>query len=217
MGLVVKLVMLAIVGVAGAIAARRMANAAKAPISDEECVSCGSRDVQVQGAGVYLCLTCGYEGGSGRAAMREQTQAERYASLSPQARLEAVTEHVRCATRILSSFGGRVAAGGSTISTAAYEAFAEDPGVDPTRSTVADDICAAATELKLAATIAGDEVVLAGGVPVDARGLANALLESQEKVFASAEMITAAAEAETYLRAALARVPERAPVAPSAP
>ncbi len=207
MGLVVKLVAFAVVGIAGAIAARRMAKAAKAPIFDDECVSCGSREVQVQGEGAYVCLACGYEGGSGRAAMRKQTLAGRYASLSPQEKLEAATEHIRCASRILSNYDGMVASGAATVAAAAYEEFSEDPEFDPTRSTVADDLCAAAAELELAATIAGDEIVLASGLTVDATGLAKALLESQDKFFASAEMITAAAEADTYLRTALVGVP----------
>lgn len=216
MGLVVKFVALAIVGIVGALAARRMANAAKAPISDEECVSCGSREVQVQAAGAYVCQNCGYEGGSGRAAMREQTLAERYASLSPQARLEAVTDHVRTAARILSNYNGAAAAGNAAVAVLGVDELTRDEGLDATRSTVADDLCAAASELELAATIAGGEVVLANGLRVDAKGVAKSLLKAQDRLFASVEMVTTAAEADSYLKAVLAGVPDTAAAA-SAP
>ncbi len=208
MGLVVKLVVFAIVGIAGAIAARRMANAAKAPIFDDECVSCGSREVQVQGEGVYVCLACGYEGGSGRAAQREQVQAERYANLSPEARLEAVTDHVRTAARILSNYNGVSTLAGVAATATGLGDLSRDEGLDAKQSAVADDLCSAAAELELAAKVAGGEVVLANGLTVDAKAVAKSLLKAQERLFSSFEMIKTAAEADTYLRSVLAGVPD---------
>lgn len=215
MGLLVKLVVFAIVGVAGALAARRMANAAKAPISDDECVSCGSREVQVQGEGAYVCLACGYEGGSGRAAMREQTQAERYASLTPEARQEAVTDHVRTAARILSNYNGAAALAGVAATAAGFGDLSRDEGVDSKQSAVADDLCAAAAELKRAAAIAGGPVVLANGLTVEANEIAASLLQAQDRLFSSFEMSKTAAEADTYLKTVLAGLPETSPAAPS--
>lgn len=208
MGLVVKLVAVVIVGLVGMFAARRMSMAAKAPIFDDECVSCGSRDVQSQGAAAYVCLSCGYEGGSGRAAMREQSVAERYASLSPEARLEAVTDHVRTAARILSNYNGAAVLGGVALKAVGLDGLSGDEGVDAKRSAVAHDLCAAASELELAATVAGGEIVLANGLTVDAKEIAKSLLKAQDRVFASFEMIKTAAEADKYLQAVLAGVPE---------
>ncbi|MGH1342831.1 MAG: hypothetical protein ACRBN8_14815 [Nannocystales bacterium] len=208
MGLVVKLVIFAIVGIAGAVAARRMAIAAKAPISDDECVSCGSSEVQVQGAGAYVCLACGYEGGSGRAALHEQAQAERYANLSPQARQEAVTDHIRTAARILSNYNEGVVVGNVGLAAVGLDEFSRDEGLAAARSTVAGDLCAAAAELKLAARVAGGEIVLANGLTVDAKGVAKSLLEAQEKMLASVAMISTAANADSYLQKVLAGIPD---------
>lgn len=211
MGLWIKLVALAIVGILGTIAARRMANAAKASIPDDECVSCGSREVQVQSAGAYVCLACGYEGGSGRAAIQRDALAERYASLSPEARREAVTDHVRTAARILSDDDGTAALGGAAQMVMGSRELSRDEGFDATRSTLADDLCAAASELELAGTIAGGEVVLSNGLAVDAKGVARSLLEVQDKLLASVEMVKTGAEAGDYLKAILAGVPAVAP------
>lgn len=204
MGLVIKVVVFAIVAAAGTVAARRLANAAKAPIPDDECVSCGSGNVEVTGAGAYVCLACGYEGGSGRAAMHQQAQAERYAELSPAARLEAVTDHVRTAARILSNYDGKVAMGRVAVEAAGLGDLSNDEGFEASPESIAHDLCAAAGELQLAATVAGGEVKLANGLTVDTAGVSKSLLEAQDKLIASVAMHSTAAEAYEYLQAVLA-------------
>lgn len=48
----------------------RMRKALTAELPDDRCVSCGSAELFVQGEGVYVCQSCGYEGGSQRAALQ---------------------------------------------------------------------------------------------------------------------------------------------------
>jgi len=205
-GLLIKVVVLAVVGIAGAVAARRIANAAKEPISDDECVSCGSTNVEVMSPGAYVCLACGYEGGSGQAAVRQKAQAERYAELSPEARLEAVTDHVRTASRILSNYDGKTALADAAVTALGYGDLSDDEGLGATRSTIADDLCSAAAELQLASTVAGGEVRLANGLTVDTDGVSKSLLDAQDGLGASIGMHTTAAEAYAYLQAVLAGI-----------
>lgn len=56
--------------------------------------------------------------------------------------------------------------------------------------------------------------MLANGLTVDAKGVATSLLKAQDRVFASFEMITTASEADTYLKAVLAGVPEASAAPP---
>jgi len=88
-----------------------------------------------------------------------------------------------------------------------YGDLSRDEGLDAKQSAVADDLCAAASELKLATTIAGGEVVLANGLTVDAEKVATSLLKSQDRLFSSFEMLKIAAEADSYLKAVLAGLP----------
>jgi ribosomal protein L37AE/L43A len=209
MGLVIKVVVFAVVAVAGTVAARRLANAARAPISDDECVSCGSSNVEVAGAGAYVCLACGYEGGSGRAAMHQQAQADRYADLSPADRVEAVTDRVRTAARILSNYDGKVAMGMVAATALGLEDLSNDEGFDASAESIAHDLSAAAAELQLAATIAGGEVKLANGFTVDTEGVSKSLLEAQDGLIASVAMRTTAAKAYGYLQEVLAGTAQR--------
>ncbi len=199
MGLIIKLVIVVVVGAVGAVAARRLAAAAKAPISDDECVSCGSGDVRVEGAGIYVCLACGYEGGSGRAELAARAEADRYANLSPEERLQAITDHIQTATRILASSD-------PALQRSADELIADRGNTDVfdiDTTSLAGELSAAAAELRLAETIAGGDVVLGNGLTVDVRGVSAALLAAQQKLMAGVTMQTTAAEAHAYLHATL--------------
>lgn len=49
----------------------RMGRAAAADIADDQCVACDSRDLTELGPSAYRCNLCGYEGGSGMAALQQ--------------------------------------------------------------------------------------------------------------------------------------------------
>ena len=210
MGFAIKVVIVLIVAAGGALAARRMAAAARAPISDDECVSCGSSDVQVQGAGAYVCSACGYEGGSGRAEMARQSQADKYAALSPQERQRVVTDHVRTAARILASYSADL-----TASKVVQNLVDGDvPVFDISTSSVAGDLANAAAELRLAETVAGGPIVLANGLTVDAKGVSASLMASREGMLSIVKMQTTGAEASGYLTAVLAGLDEAGSASP---
>ncbi len=61
---------------------KKRREALKADISDSECVSCGSKDVTELSPGAYRCNECGYEGGSGVQAAKDEAKKEKVASLS---------------------------------------------------------------------------------------------------------------------------------------
>ena len=63
-----------------------MGRASRAPISNEECVACGSRDVTSLGPAVYRCGACGYEGGSGVAASLAERERAEIEAMGPEAR-----------------------------------------------------------------------------------------------------------------------------------
>lgn len=214
MVLIGKLVALLVVGAVGAVAARRMAAAAKAPISDDECVSCGSGNVRVEGPGAYVCLACGYEGGSGRAKAAAQAEVDRYADLSPEERLEAVTDHVRTAARILATYNPTIEFTSSVAQDLIYDRD-EAAVFDTDTASIAGELSAAAGELRLAETIAGGRIVLANGLSVDAQGVSASLLAAQERLLAGAAMPMTAGEAHAYLEAVL-RGSGRIPMPPRA-
>ena len=61
----------------------KMQKAAKAPISDDMCVVCGSRDLIKSGPTLYTCNACGYSGGSGQRQAREKQVQEQLGKMSP--------------------------------------------------------------------------------------------------------------------------------------
>lgn len=203
MGLVVKLVILGIVLAFGAITARKMARAAKEPIFDDQCVSCGSGNVQVQGPGAYVCMACGYEGGSGRAAMNQQKQAERYVELAPDARLGLVTDHVRTALRILADVKPHGAVDVAAGVASELDLLSGAEGYDASVAGVASALSQAATELRTAQAIAGGPIVLANGMAVDAHGVERSLLGAQDSPNAMAAMKMTAQNASGYLQSVL--------------
>ena len=60
----------------------RMNKASKAPISDNECVACGSKEVTVVAEGAYRCDACGYEGGSGLAKLQDEAHVKGIEAMS---------------------------------------------------------------------------------------------------------------------------------------
>ena len=104
------LVKLAIYGIVGAAIALftiwriiKMQKAAKAPISDNECVFCGSKNVTKLSDGVYLCKACGYEGGSGIARAQAEQQQASIDAMSPEDRRTSGTQDLHQARNLLSS------------------------------------------------------------------------------------------------------------------
>jgi ribosomal protein L37AE/L43A len=61
----------------------RRKRAMASTIKDDVCVSCDSEDVTMQGQGAYRCNACGYEGGSGRAAIQHKAKQEALEALDP--------------------------------------------------------------------------------------------------------------------------------------
>lgn len=213
MALIVKLVFAAAVLIFGTLAARRMARAAKEPIFDDQCVSCGSSNVQIQGPGAYICNVCGYEGGSGRAAMNQQKQAARYVDLAPDARLKLVTDHVRTAARILEDVTPH-GIGDSVASAAAdLQVMSDDGNYEASVAAVASALSAAVVELRTASTIAGGAVVLGNGMSVDTDGVATSLLAAQDNPNAMAAMKHTAQNARGYLDSVLVGTDAVGPVA----
>lgn len=89
--------------------------AMNAPISDDECVSCGSKNVTVLGPGNYRCNECEYEGGSGMAAKQNQEQLDRINQMDPAARhASGVTDLHEARTLLLSMLGAGVTIGESS-------------------------------------------------------------------------------------------------------
>lgn len=208
MTLILSVAALVVVGAVGALAARRMSAAARAPIPNNECVSCGSGNVQAQGPTTYVCLECGYEGGAGRAEQAAQAELDRYADLTAEERLDRVTEHVRTAARILASYDPTVER--PEVEDEQFEAALTELG--PGKASIAVELSEAASELRLAQRIAGGRILLANRLVVDAEGVSAALMSVQR----AAAMETTAAQAHAYLQAVL-RGSGRIPMPPRPP
>lgn len=107
-------VVLAIVGVVIWQIVKRT-RAMKAPISDEECVSCGSKNVTILGPGNYRCNECDYEGGSGMAVKQDQEQRQRIEAMDPAERHASGIKDLHEARTLLSAMlGSGVAIGESS-------------------------------------------------------------------------------------------------------
>jgi ribosomal protein L37AE/L43A len=89
--------------------------ALRAPISDDECVSCGSKQVTVLGPGTYRCDQCGYEGGSGMAAQKDHEQRERIARMDPaERRASGINDLQEARTLLRAMMGAGVVIGESS-------------------------------------------------------------------------------------------------------
>lgn len=85
-----------------------MGHAASAPLSNEQCVACGSKDVTALAAGVYRCNGCGYEGGSGVAAAMAEREWAEVSAMSPEARRAGAVADLREALAVLVAADGRL-------------------------------------------------------------------------------------------------------------
>jgi len=81
----------------------KLGSASRAHISDESCVACDSADVTSLGPGAYRCNACGYEGGSGLAAMQEQNRLAQFDQMSPDERRESAQKDLLEARTVLTS------------------------------------------------------------------------------------------------------------------
>jgi ribosomal protein L37AE/L43A len=81
----------------------KMQKAAKAPISDDACVVCGSRDLEKNGPAIYTCRACGYSGGSGQRQAHEKRVQEQLGKMTPEERKRSGLEDLRHARLILES------------------------------------------------------------------------------------------------------------------
>jgi len=81
----------------------KMQKAARAPISDDVCVVCGSRDLTKNGPAMYTCKACGYSGGSGQRQAREKQVQEQLGRMSPGERKNSGLEDLKHASLILES------------------------------------------------------------------------------------------------------------------
>ncbi len=84
----------------------KRAKAMRAPIGDDECVSCDSRNVTQIGPGIYQCQDCGYEGGPGIAARQAQNQAAAIDQMSPEDRRSSGIQDLQEARTMLMSVAG---------------------------------------------------------------------------------------------------------------
>lgn len=109
-GSLVTLAIYAVIGLAivGTIIWQVMkrSRAMRAPIGDDECVSCDSRNVTLIGPGIYRCQDCGYEGGPGIAARQAQSQAAAIEQMSPEARRSSGIQDLQEARTMLMSVAG---------------------------------------------------------------------------------------------------------------
>ena len=81
----------------------RLGSASRAHISDESCVACDSKDLTSLGPGAYRCNACGYEGGSGLAAMQEQRRLAHFDRMTPEERRKSAHEDLLEARTVLNS------------------------------------------------------------------------------------------------------------------
>lgn len=80
---------------------RRFNKVLKDPVSDDLCVACNSNNLKALGPNAYLCNACGYEGGSGLAAIREAERAKKLAAMSTDQRHASGLNDLREARTLL--------------------------------------------------------------------------------------------------------------------
>ena len=80
--------------------------AAKAEIADDECVACGSKDLEELAPRAYRCLQCGYEGGSGLAEAHEAAARRELDELDPDQKRRKARALVDDARSLLTSARG---------------------------------------------------------------------------------------------------------------
>ena len=86
---------------------RRLRASMTAAIDDASCVACGSTDLEVVAEGAYRCMACGYEGGSGRAALQEAAERAAIEKLPmPERRQRARAELEEARDLVLGALGG---------------------------------------------------------------------------------------------------------------
>lgn len=81
----------------------KLHRATHADISDQMCVACESADITSYGEGVYTCNQCGYEGGSGHAAMIKERRFASFDRMSPEERRESALQDLQQARHVLLS------------------------------------------------------------------------------------------------------------------
>src|SRR2546428_513960 len=79
----------------------RMRKALRAPDRDDQCAACGGFDLVPVDEGAYRCNSCGYEGGSGRRAMRSHAIAESIERMLPAERRKSGIRDLMEARQIL--------------------------------------------------------------------------------------------------------------------
>lgn len=86
---------------------RRLRASMTAAIDDASCVACGSTNLEVVAEGAYRCVDCGYEGGSGRAALQEAAERAAIEKLPmPERRQRARAEFEEARDLVLGALGG---------------------------------------------------------------------------------------------------------------
>ena len=171
--------------------------------SDAECVACGSKALEASAPDIYTCRECGYEGGSGRAALRDAQEAARCAALTPQERVDVSTQHLMAASRLLSNYSSSLIGTDVALRIAGLDDLSGDEGLDQSKLRLARDVLEAANELRAAARVSAGQVTLDNGRTVDAEALASTLAESEEKLLSGLSMRVRANEVYETLSSAL--------------
>ncbi len=109
--------------------ARRMQAAADEPLPSDECVACGSRDVEVVASGVIRCRLCDFLSGEGIAAWNRARRLQELARLSPEERRAHAIDQLRQARRALTE-AERALDAAASASVADIAGFSVDRGAE---------------------------------------------------------------------------------------
>jgi len=180
----------------------KRSRALRDPISDNECVSCGSTSVTMLGPNAYRCDQCGYEGGSGVAAKRAQDQLDWIAQMDPALRQESGVKDLHEArTLLLSTLGSGVTIGesGAAIGTAQSNLAQAKQHLQQASLKLGDSYLALQPEGGNPSAMVGAEVATA----VDAQMIAGGVVES---LVAMGSLEGMKAEAQSLLQRAEAAI-----------
>lgn len=112
--------------------AKKLKDAMKAPVRDDICVACNSSNLSILGPNVYRCKECGYEGGSGVAALRDAARAKKVDAMSPEDRRAAGLKDLEEARILLLGCEG-IMANAAALSRQDMLGFAREDGVHKQR------------------------------------------------------------------------------------
>ncbi len=149
-----KLVIILVVAISSYLLKRKLDAASAEPISDDECVACGSRNLASMGPGAYACQDCDYQGGSGQAKQAEHRRQDRVAALSAAERAAALEAHLLSARRVLAV-------------AATEDPLAAADGPQSWELTVSSALAEGAAELEKAAALGGGLTRLTNGFEIN--------------------------------------------------